>query len=272
MKCNKQMKALLVAALVVLTIFFAFAPAVSAEGSAVVSVSTEAGAEHGATTTVPIIADDGGTNMCLGVSTIKVTFDPSVVRVTNVETGSSNALGISSFNIQEGLVEILSLDGSAPHNGTVTLAVLNLEAVGTSSDPSPLNITVETLAGWYDPYPDIPYTVSNGTFATLGGPAPPAATPTSQSRGSGGSGGSGGGSGGALSTATPAPTPVSSSTPAITQTPASATVSATSSPHVTPTPTVTRTTLPTSATGGFEAVSAIAGLLAIAYLVMRRRG
>ena len=271
------MKALLAVVLAVLSIFFAFAPTVSAAGHVVVSISTDAGAEHGATTTVPVIADDEGSNMCLGECTINVTFNSSVVHVTKVATGSSSkALPVVASNIQSGWVKIVSVDGSAAYNGTVTLAVLTLEAVGYSPDSGPLDLTVETLTDWYD-YSQIPHTVSNGTFTILGGPEPtPTATPTSQSSGSSSSG--------ASSTVTPTPTPVSSSTPTITQTPASATVSATPSPHVTSTPTVsatpsphvtstptiTQTPSPTSATPGFEAVSAIAGLLAIAYLVLRR--
>ena len=260
MKYITPRKALLAAVLAVLSFFFVLVPAVSAAGHAVVSISTDAGAEPGATTTVPVMANDEGSNMCLGECTITVTFNSSVVQVTKVATGSSDkAPPVIASNIQNGWLKLVSVDGDVAHNGTVTLAVLTLEAVGGAPDSSPLNITVETLTDWYD-YSQIPHTVRNGTFTVLGGPEPTqTATPTSKSSSSGG---------GTSSTVTSKATPVASSMPTITQTPAS--VSATPSPHVTSSPTITQTPSPTSTTPGFEAVSAIAGLLAIAYFVRRR--
>ena len=62
--------------------------------------------------------------------------------------------------------------------------------------------------------------------------------------------------------ATPSPTPTV--TPKPTATP-------TMPPPVTPTPSPTPTPTPTPEPPGFEAVFAIAGLLAVAYLVMRRK-
>ena len=60
--------------------------------------------------------------------------------MTGVTTGSGNALGVTDANIQNdlGWVKIVSLDASEPHNGTVTLAVLTLEAVEGSDIVSPL--------------------------------------------------------------------------------------------------------------------------------------
>ena len=63
-------------------------------------------------------------------------------------------------------------------------------------------------------------------------------------------------------TAVPSPSPVVSPSPTVT-------VSPTVSP--TATPTVSPAVSPTPKPPGFEAVFAIAGLLAVAYLVLRRR-
>jgi PGF-CTERM protein len=60
----------------------------------------------------------------------------------------------------------------------------------------------------------------------------------------------------------PTPTPVVKPTPKPTPTP---------TPEVTPTPVPTPVVTPTPTPPGFEAVLAIAGLLAIAYLVLRRK-
>ena len=68
-----------------------------------------------------------------------------------------------------------------------------------------------------------------------------------------------------ITAAVPTPTPVVSPTPTpeVTPTP--------TPPEVTPTPTPVETPTPTPTPPGFEAVFAIAGLLAIAYLVLRKR-
>jgi len=71
--------------------------------------------------------------------------------------------------------------------------------------------------------------------------------------------------------AVPTPTPSPSPTPTESPTPTpSPTPSPTVSPGVTPTPTPTPSPSP-SPTPGFEVFFAVAGLLAVAYLVLRRR-
>ncbi len=101
-----------------------------------------------------------------------------------------------------------------------------------------------------------------------------------------GGGGGGGGGGGYVATATPTPTPTPTATPTVTPTPTpTPTVTLTPTGTPTPVPTPTPTPTPTPVTGfslpsirgatrllpGFEAISAIIGLLAVAYLVRRRR-
>ncbi|RJS70056.1 PGF-CTERM sorting domain-containing protein, partial [Methanophagales archaeon] len=65
---------------------------------------------------------------------------------------------------------------------------------------------------------------------------------------------------------TPTPTPVPTPTPTLVVTP----TATPTMPPVSPTPTPTATPTPTPTPPGFEAVFAIAGLLAVAYLVLRR--
>jgi len=109
---------------------------------------------------------------------------------------------------------------------------------------------------------------------TLGVGPKPTPTPTPES-GNGGNGGNGGGT----TTPTPTPTATATVTPGETPTPgptATPTWSPTASPGATPTstPPVTESPAPTSSPEGgipgFEVGFAIAGLLAVAYLVLRR--
>ena len=117
--------------------------------------------------------------------------------------------------------------------------------------------------------------VEGDTTLTLAeGPKPtPTPTPT-PGNGNGGNGGNGG------VTPTPTPTATATVTPGETATPsptsgatATPTWSPTASPGTTETPTVTPTPSPTKEPliPGFGAVFVIAGLLAVAYLVLQRR-
>ena len=143
---------------------------------------TSLSAAPGETATVPIIVDDGGDNMCLGSGIINVTYNPSVVNVTNVASGTGNALTVQSWNADNtaGWVIITSTDSSQAHNGSVIFANVTYEAVGSCGDSSPLNVTVNSLRNWYT-YCQIPCTVSSGTFTILDVAEPlvtnPSATP-----------------------------------------------------------------------------------------------
>ena len=165
---NKRTKAVLMAIPVVLSMFV-FAPAASAAGHAVVSITTDAGAPLTGTDTVPIMVDDEGSNMCLGSGIINVTYNSSVVHVTGVATGTGNALPVINWNADNtaGWVKITSMDFLQPHNGSVIFANVTYKAVGNCGESSPLNITVNSLTDYND-YSQIPRTVSNGTFTILG--------------------------------------------------------------------------------------------------------
>lgn len=111
--------------------------------------------------------------------------------------------------------------------------------------------------------------ITGDTALTLAGEPTP--TP---GNGNGGNGGNGGGTTTptptptATATVTPGETPTTSPTSGATATP---TWSPTASPGTTETPTATESPTKEPLIPGFEAVFAIAGLLAVAYLVMRRR-
>ena len=160
---TKRTEAVLMVISVVLSIFLV-APAASADETVVVSIAPDAGAAPGGTDTVPLVVDDGGNNMCLGSGTITVTYNSSVVHVTNVATGAGNAVPVQSWTADNtaGRLTITSADGAEAHNGSVVFANVTFEAVGSCGDSSPLNVTVN-LTNWYT-YLPIPRTVSSGTF------------------------------------------------------------------------------------------------------------
>ena len=177
---DKGNKVAYVAVLVMMVSIFTVIPlSVYASGTAVVSITNDAGAAYGDTDTVPIIVDDGGTNMNLGSGIINVTYDSSVVIVTGVTTGTGNALPVQSWSRENivGWVKIVSMDGSQAHNGSVIFANVTYQAAGSGGESSPLNITVISLRDWVT-YAQIPRTVSNGTFTVFDSEEPPVTDPS----------------------------------------------------------------------------------------------
>lgn len=106
--------------------------------------------------------------MNLGSGTIDVSYNPEIVHVTDVESGTGNALVVQSHNINNtiGLVQIVALDALAPHSGNVIFANVIFNAVA-STGSTPLNISVRDLID-YDTYEQIPHSVNNGTFTIAG--------------------------------------------------------------------------------------------------------
>jgi len=107
--------------------------------------------------------------------------------------------------------------------------------------------------------------ITGDTTLTLAGEPTP--TP-----GTGNGGGNGGGGNGGASTPTPTPTATATVTPGETPTPgptATPTWSPTASPGTSTTPTATPSPTKEPLIPGFEAVFVIAGLLAVAYIVLR---
>jgi hypothetical protein len=132
--------------------------------STVVSI-TDVSAPLGGSITVPIMVNNV-TN--LGSGTINVTYNSSVVHVTDITDGTGNALEsvISNINDSTGLVRILALDANNSHGGDVIFANVTYKSVGSGGSSTTLNITVGDLTE-YDCETEIPHTVSNGTFTII---------------------------------------------------------------------------------------------------------
>jgi len=104
----------------------------------------------------------------LGSGNITVTYNTSVVHVTNVTSGDGNALAVQGWNIDNsaGLVQILAQDGNTSHNGDVVIAIVTFHAVGEYPDSTPLAISSSELID-YTSYGIIGHSVTNGTFSII---------------------------------------------------------------------------------------------------------
>ena len=213
-------------------------------------------------TTLPIVINNVDDPDGVGTANIKLSFDSDVVHVTASTAGDFDSITPNVEHNESGAdsyVTFMAYQSSATGltSGAIVTTV-TLNAVGTAGQESPLDISITTLA---DNTPDgnnISPDDADGTF-TVGDGTYPAPTPT----------------------ATPA-----QSSPGTT--PDTTTTPAPPGEHVTPTPTTNPTAEPAStpATGGgattpdapakkglpgFEGAVAIAGLLAIACVMLRRK-
>jgi parallel beta-helix repeat protein len=104
----------------------------------------------------------------LGSCSITVTYNTSVVHVTNVTSGDGNALTVQNWNIDNtaGLVQITAWDAYESHNGDVVLAIVTFHAVGEYPDSTPLTISSSELID-YTSYGIIGHIVTNGTFSVI---------------------------------------------------------------------------------------------------------
>jgi len=136
--------------------------ALNASAEAVVSLSSDASAQHNTTVTVPIYIKNI-TN--IGSGTISVNYNPDVVHVTKVESGTENALIVQAWSADNeiGTVKVVAWNVIAPVSGEVIFANLTFKAVGMGGSSSPLNLTVRDLTD-YETYEMIPYTLSNGSI------------------------------------------------------------------------------------------------------------
>jgi hypothetical protein len=120
------------------------------------------GAINGSSVTEPILVANV-TN--LGAGTIKVSYNTSVVQVTDVANGTGNAMTVIAWNPNNGTnpgsVRISSYNATG-RSGEVIFAAVTYKAVGVIGATSALNITVELLSN--TTYSDIAYTVQNGSF------------------------------------------------------------------------------------------------------------
>jgi len=146
----------------VLVLLFTFTALTGiAAAAATVSIGST-GAFPGLSVTEPIMINDV-TN--LGGGTIQVSYNSSVVHVTDVTNGSGNALTAIAWKVDNstnpGSVRISAYNTSG-QTGEVIFADVTYKAVGAIGETSPLGITVDSL---FDiNYTDIAYSVTNGSF------------------------------------------------------------------------------------------------------------
>jgi len=111
--------------------------------------------------------------MNLGGGTINVSYNSSVVHVTNVADGSGNALTVVAWNVDNstnpGCVRI-SAYNTTGKSGDVIFANVTYKAVGAIGSTTSLNISVVSLFAVN--YSDIEYSVVNGSFKVKDATAP----------------------------------------------------------------------------------------------------
>ena len=110
-----------------------------------------------------------------GTGTIKVTYDPSVVHVTDVASTADSEVVAWSVDNKTGYVSISAWNLMGV-SGDISFADVTFKAVGSPGDSSDLNIEIKTLKD--TSYKDIPATPVNGSFKisipTSPTPPPPA--------------------------------------------------------------------------------------------------
>jgi chitodextrinase len=115
--------------------------------------------------TVSLITIHNATN--LGSIDLEVTYNHSVVLVTNASAGDFDETVINLEGNATGFVKIVAFQAENPGlNGTVVLAGLELTAVGGLRACSPLNLSVKKMTDATPECADLPCTVRNGTFST----------------------------------------------------------------------------------------------------------
>ena len=110
-----------------------------------------------------------------GTGTINLTYDPSVVHVTDVASTADSTVAAWNADNEAGYVRI-SAWNLMGISGDIAFANVTFKAVGSPDDVSDLNIEIITLAD--TSYNDINATPLNGSFSILTPPTTPTPTPT----------------------------------------------------------------------------------------------
>jgi len=149
------------------------------------------------TITIPIIVCNVEN---LGSGTINVIYNPSIVRVVNVKSGTGNALEVQSWNADNttGIVRIVAWSANASKSGDVIFANIAFESLKEGF--SFLNLSVWDLTDFN--CTEIDFTVKNGSILVRYAPLSPYPTPTPSSE-EGGESEGGGGDGGYIPLTTP---------------------------------------------------------------------
>jgi len=173
------MKLLIKSIFVVFLIVVGFISAVSA--IPVISIG-EYGAESGKSITGSIMISDSN----LSSGNISIAYDPLVVHVTDVSSGSGKALTViteaNNIDNKTGIVKFIFLNVQPPL-GNVTLANVVFKSVGRSKSSTSLNIIDHTM---YTSDCPVECKVENGTFTVLSGSSGSSDSSDSSSSGTGG--------------------------------------------------------------------------------------
>ena len=133
----------------------------SSAGVATISIGAAIGNE-----TIPIVIENG---VNVGTCDITLSFNASVVNVTNVAGGDFDKTLPNVVYVREGLVWIGAFQADNPGlNGRITLAnVTFASTVRPTGVKSPLNLSVTTFKETTLVGADMPYIVINGTYTTV---------------------------------------------------------------------------------------------------------
>jgi hypothetical protein len=114
--------------------------------------------------TIPIAIEDG---VNVGACDITLTYNVSVVNVTNVTGGDMDATFANLEHRSEGWVRIGTYQTTNPGlSGQITFANVTFEPVGGSGGTCSLNLSVTTFKDTTPVGNSMPYVVRNGTYTT----------------------------------------------------------------------------------------------------------
>ena len=115
--------------------------------------------------TIPIVIENG---VNVGTCDITLSFNASVVNVTNVAGGDFDKTIPNFVYVREGLVRIGAFQTDNPGlNGRIILANVTFASTGSPTGAkSPLNLSVTTFKETTLVGADMPYIVMNGTYTT----------------------------------------------------------------------------------------------------------
>ena len=115
--------------------------------------------------TIPIAIEDG---VNVGACDITLTFNASVVNVTDVTGGDMDVTMANLEHVHEGFVRIGTFQTDNPGlSGNIAFANVTFEPIGGSGDTCSLNLSVTTFKDATPIGNEMPYIVRNGTYAIL---------------------------------------------------------------------------------------------------------
>ena len=115
--------------------------------------------------TIPIAIEDG---VNVGACDITLTFNASVVNVTDVTGGDMDVTMANLEHVHEGFVRIGTFQTDNPGlSENIAFANVTFEPIGKSGDTCSLNLSVTTFKDATPIGNEVPYIVRNGTYTIL---------------------------------------------------------------------------------------------------------